>query len=287
MIKKKYIKILDKNIAYFDEGHGDNLIFIHGNPTSSYLWRNIIHSLKLKYRCIAPDLIGMGDSDKLNNVSNQSYSFFEHKKWLNEFIDNLNLEKKFHLVLHDWGSALGFDYAKENEDKISGIVYMEAIVCPLEWKDWPENARNIFKLLRGKAGEDLIYNKNIFIEKILPSSIIRDLSEQEMQEYKKPYLCGGYHRQPTLSWPRQIPLGGKPENINKLVYNYAEFMKETNINKLFINAKPGSILVGRQRNFCRTWKNQKEVTVKGIHFIQEDSPNEISYEIDLWLKETI
>tara|TARA_X000000950_G_C13852248_1_gene635000 strand:- start:391 stop:1254 length:864 start_codon:yes stop_codon:yes gene_type:complete len=287
MIKKKYIKILDKNIAYFDEGHGDNLIFIHGNPTSSYLWRNIIHSLKLKYRCIAPDLIGMGDSDKLNNVSNQSYSFFEHKKWLNEFIDNLNLEKKFHLVLHDWGSALGFDYAKENEDKISGIVYMEAIVCPLEWKDWPENARNIFKLLRGKAGEDLIYNKNIFIEKILPSSIIRDLSEQEMQEYKKPYLCGGYHRQPTLSWPRQIPLGGKPENINKLVYNYAEFMKETNIKKLFINAKPGSILVGRQRNFCRTWKNQKEVTVKGIHFIQEDSPNEISYEIDLWLKETI
>ena len=287
MIKKKYIKILDKNIAYFDEGHGDNLIFIHGNPTSSYLWRNIIHSLKLKYRCIAPDLIGMGDSDKLNNVSNQSYSFFEHKKWLNEFIDNLNLEKKFHLVLHDWGSALGFDYAKENEDKISGIVYMEAIVCPLEWKDWPENARNIFKLLRGKAGEDLIYNKNIFIEKILPSSIIRDLSEQEMQEYKKPYLCGGYHRQPTLSWPRQIPLGGKPENINKLVYNYAEFMKETNIKKLFINAKPGSILVGRQRNFCRTWKNQKEVTVKGIHFIQEDSPNEISYEINLWLKETI
>ena len=286
MIKKKYIKILDKNIAYFDEGHGDNLIFIHGNPTSSYLWRNIIHSLKLKYRCIAPDLIGMGDSDKLNNVSNQSYSFFEHKKWLNEFIDNLNLEKKFHLVLHDWGSALGFDYAKENEDKISGIVYMEAIVCPLEWKDWPENARNIFKLLRGKAGEDLIYNKNIFIEKILPSSIIRDLSEQEMQEYKKPYLCGGYHRQPTLSWPRQIPLGGKPENINKLVYNYAEFMKETNIKKLFINAKPGSILVGRQRNFCRTWKNQKEVTVKGIHFIQEDSPNEISDEIDLWIKET-
>ena len=254
MIKKKYIKILDKNIAYFDEGHGDNLIFIHGNPTSSYLWRNIIHSLKLKYRCIAPDLIGMGDSDKLNNVSNQSYSFFEHKKWLNEFIDNLNLEKKFHLVLHDWGSALGFDYAKENEDKISGIVYMEAIVCPLEWKDWPENARNIFKLLRGKAGEDLIYNKNIFIEKILPSSIIRDLSEQEMQEYKKPYLCGGYHRQPTLSWPRQIPLGGKPENINKLVYNYAEFMKETNIKKLFINAKPGSILVGRQRNFYYLYK---------------------------------
>ena len=287
MIKKKYIKILDKNIAYFDEGHGDNLIFIHGNPTSSYLWRNIIHSLKLKYRCIAPDLIGMGDSDKLNNVSNQSYSFFEHKKWLNEFIDNLNLEKKFHLVLHDWGSALGFDYAKENEDKISGIVYMEAIVCPLEWNDWPENARNIFKLLRGEAGEDLIYNKNIFIEKILPSSIIRDLSEQEMQEYKKPYLRGGNDRQPTLSWPRQIPLGGKPENINKLVYNYSEFMKETNINKLFINAKPGSILVGRQRNFCRTWKNQKEVTVKGIHFIQEDSPNEISYEIDLWIKERI
>ena len=287
MIKKKYIKILDKNIAYFDEGHGDNLIFIHGNPTSSYLWRNIIHSLKLKYRCIAPDLIGMGDSDKLNNVSNQSYSFFEHKKWLNEFIDNLNLEKKFHLVLHDWGSALGFDYAKENEDKISGIVYMEAIVCPLEWNDWPENARNIFKLLRGEAGEDLIYNKNIFIEKILPSSTIRDLSEQEMQEYRKPYLSEGYDRQPTLSWPRQIPLGGKPENINKLVYDYSEFMKETNINKLFINAKPGSILVGRQRNFCRTWKNQKEVTVRGIHFIQEDSPNEISYEIDLWIKERI
>ena len=288
MIKKKSLIVNDKRMTYVEEGIGRTLIFLHGNPTSSYLWRNIIAKLSKKYKCLAPDLIGMGGSDKLENVSKNSYSFLEHKKWLNDFLNNLNIDEKVILVLHDWGSALGFDYANSNSNKIDGIVYMEAIVCSLRWEDWPENARNIFQLMRKEGiGEELILKKNIFVEKILPSSIIRDLTEVEMENYRKPFKNSGEDRRPTLSWPRQIPIDGTPEQVCKIVDNYSEFMLNTNIKKLFINADPGSILVGRQREFCREWKNQKEVTVKGLHFIQEDSPNEIADEINLWIDEKL
>ncbi len=285
MIEKKFLTIDKKRIAYLDKGEGVNLLFIHGNPTSSFLWRNIIKGLDFKYRCIAPDLIGMGDSDKLENVSLKSYSFFEHKEWLKKFIKNLNLENKLYLILHDWGSALGFDFAKENPDLVAGIVYMEAIVCPLKWSDWPHNAKKIFQLLRSNPGIELIHKKNIFVERILPSSVIRTLSDTEMNAYRKPFLKEGFARQPTLSWPRQIPIDGSPIAVSELVDSYASFMKNSSLRKLFINAEPGSILIGRQREFCRTWKNQKEVTVKGIHFIQEDSPDEIAYEIDKWIQQ--
>ena len=285
LMNKKFIKIKNKNIAYVDEGEGNTLLFIHGNPTSSYLWRNIISSLKNKFRCIAPDLIGMGDSDKLDLVDNNSYSFKEHKSWLKIFIEEMQFNEKIILVSHDWGSALGFDYAKEHPDDIEGIVYMEAIVCPLTWNDWPYNAKKIFQLMRSEAGEELILEKNFFVEKILPSSIIRKLSDEEMSNYRKPFLNEGTDRQPTLSWPRQIPIDNTPETVNEIVKKYSEFMSNNNIKKLFINAEPGSILIGRQRDFCRKWKNQKEVTVKGIHFIQEDSPQDISNEIDIWIKQ--
>ena len=285
MIEKKFLKINSKKMAYVEKGIGKPIVFIHGNPTSSYLWRNIIYNLSKKYKCIAPDLIGMGDSEKLDNITKESYSFLEHKKWLNDFLDTLNLEEKIILVLHDWGSALGFDYAKNYSSKIEGIVYMEAIVCTLQWEDWPENARKIFQLIREKnIGEDLILNKNIFVERILPSSIIRKLKEDEMEAYRKPFK-EAKDRMPTLCWPRQIPIDGAPEEVIKIVEEYSEFMLGTDIKKLFINANPGSILVGRQREFCRRWNNQKEATVKGIHFIQEDSHTEISDEINSWIEE--
>ena len=285
MIEKKFLNLNNKKMAYVEKGKGKPIVFIHGNPTSSYLWRNIIKGLKDKYRCIAPDLIGMGDSDKLDNPSQENYSLKEHIKWFDGFINNINIDKKIILVIHDWGSAIGFDFAKKNPDKIAGIVYMEAIVCPMKWSSWPLDATKVFKLMRSEVGEELILEKNIFVERILPSSIIRKLSEEEMSQYRRPFLKVGTDRQPTLSWPRQIPLDGEPIEVVDIVKSYAEFMKNTNIKKLFINAEPGSILTGPQREFCRRWNNQKEVTVKGKHFIQEDSHAEISDEINSWIEE--
>ena len=282
-MNKKFTNVFSKKIAYVDEGKGQPILFIHGNPTSSYLWRNIIKVLVNKYRCIAPDLIGMGDSDKLDSPSQENYSLKEHIKWFDGFIASINVDKKIILVIHDWGSAIGFDFAKKNPERIAGIVYMEAIVCPMKWDYWPEDATKVFKLMRSEVGEELILEKNIFVERILPSSIIRKLSEEEMNQYRKPFLKVGSDRQPTLSWPRQIPLEGEPEEVINIVNEYAEFMKKTYIKKLFINADPGSILIGPQREFCRSWLNQKEVTVSGKHFIQEDSPQEIADEINLWI----
>ena len=227
----------------------------------------------------------MGDSDKLDNPSQENYSLKEHIKWFDGFINNVNIDKKITLVIHDWGSAIGFDFAKKYPDRIAGIVYMEAIVCPMKWSGWPEDATKVFKLMRSEVGEELILEKNIFVERILPSSIIRKLSEEEMSQYRRPFLKVGTDRQPTLSWPRQIPLDGEPIEVVDIVNSYAEFMKNTNIKKLFINAEPGSILVGPQREFCRRWNNQKEVSVKGKHFIQEDSHVEISDEINSWIEE--
>ena len=288
MIEKKSLIVNNKKISYVEKGVGKLLIFLHGNPTSSYLWRNIISDLSKQYRCLAPDLIGMGDSDKLDNITKNSYGFKEHKKWLYDFLKALNISEKIILILHDWGSALGFDYARSNSSKVEAIVYMEAIVCTLSWKDWPDNARKIFQLMREEGvGEELVLEKNIFVERILPSSIIRNLDIEEMENYRKPFKNPGKDRLPTLSWPRQIPIDGKPEDVYKIVEDYSQFMLNTSIKKLFINADPGSILLGRQREFCRKWKNQKEVKVKGLHFIQEDSPKEISYEIKLWIEENL
>jgi len=283
LMNKKFTTVQSKKIAYVDEGDGQPILFIHGNPTSSYLWRNIIKVLVNKNRCIAPDLIGMGDSDKLDNPSQENYSLKEHIKWFDGFINSINIDKKIILVIHDWGSAIGFDFAKKYSERIAGIVYMEAIVCPMKWSSWPEDATKVFKLMRSEAGEELILEKNIFVERILPSSVIRKLSEEEMSQYRKPFLKVGLDRQPTLSWPRQIPIEGEPAEVVNIVNEYADFMKKTNIKKLFINADPGSILIGPQREFCRSWLNQKEVTVRGKHFIQEDSPEEISDEINLWI----
>ena len=281
---KKKILINNKNIAYVDSGSGDPIIFLHGNPTSSYLWRNITPHLETQGRCISIDLIGMGDSDKLDNPDENSYLFEEHYHYISAAIESLTDDENISFVIHDWGSALGFNWCFNNPDSVKGIAYMEAIVKEMTWEDWDNDAKSIFQGFRSDAGESLVLEKNYFIEKVLPGSIIRALSSDEMNEYRRPFLNSGEDRRPTLSWPREIPIEGQPRNVCEIVNQYAEWMQTNDIPKLFINAEPGAITTGRIREFCRSWKNQTEVTVKGVHFIQEDSPDDIGKAISTWYK---
>jgi haloalkane dehalogenase len=276
---KKKAKVLDYTMSYVDEGSGDPIVLLHGNPTSSYLWRNIIPLLSEIGRCVAPDLIGMGDSEKLKTSGPDSYSFREHQKYLDALLDEIGVTANATFVIHDWGSALGFDWAYRNPDRVKGIVYMEAILFHYEWTDWPEDARRIFQGFRSPAGENMILDKNVFVELVLPNSVIRELTTAELDVYRRPFLNLGEDRRPTLSWPRQIPIEGEPKEVVDIVAAYSEWLSTCDIPKLFINADPGSILVGRARDFCRTWSNQEEITVAGLHFIQEDSPDEIGQAI--------
>ncbi len=282
---KKKISIDGKEIAYHQQGSGEPIVFLHGNPTSSYLWRNITPYLHDQASCISMDLIGMGDSDKLDNPDTNSYRFEEHFYYVEKAIKALTNNEKITLVVHDWGSALGFHWSYKHPELIKGIAYMEAIVKEMTWDDWDKNAKSIFQGFRSDAGEDLVLEKNYFVEKVLPGSIIRTLDADEMNEYRRPFLSSGEDRRPTLSWPREIPIEGEPGNVCQIVNEYAEWMKTNNIPKLFINAEPGAITTGKIRDFCRSWKNQTEVTVKGIHFIQEDSPDEIGKALSKWYKE--
>ena len=282
---KKKISIDGKEIAYHQQGSGEPIVFLHGNPTSSYLWRNITPYLHDQASCISMDLIGMGDSDKLDNPDTNSYRFEEHFYYVEKAIKDLTNNEKITLVVHDWGSALGFHWSYKHPELIKGIAYMEAIVKEMTWDDWDKNAKSIFQGFRSDAGEDLVLEKNYFVEKVLPGSIIRTLDADEMNEYRRPFLSSGEDRRPTLSWPREIPIEGEPGNVCQIVNEYAEWMKTNNIPKLFINAEPGAITTGNIRDFCRSWKNQTEVTVKGIHFIQEDSPDEIGKALSKWYKE--
>ncbi len=279
--KRQFVK--GSSMSYVEVGSGDPIVFLHGNPTSSYLWRNIIPYCETLGRCIAPDLIGMGDSEKLSPSGPERYSFVEHSEYLSALLEALGVDSNVTLVLHDWGSALGFNWAHQHQEAIKGIAYMEAIVQPITWDQWPEASRPLFQAFRSPEGEKIILENNIFIEKVLPGSIIRKMSEQEMAHYRAPFNEPGEDRRPTLSWPRQIPVDGSPENVVEIVNNYGAWLRKSNIPKLFINADPGAILVGEQREFCRSWPNQNEVTVAGTHFIQEDSPDEIGQAIADWI----
>jgi haloalkane dehalogenase len=281
---KKKIEVLGRQMAYVEAGSGDPIVLLHGNPTSSFLWRNIVPHLEGLGRCVVPDLIGMGDSDRLEDSGPDRYRFVEHREYLDAFYEAVGLGGGVTFVIHDWGSALGFDWANRHRDRVKAIVYMEAIVAPLTWDDWPEAARNIFQGMRSEAGEEMILDKNLFVELVLPGSIQRRLSPDEMDEYRRPFLEAGEVRRPTLTWPRQIPLDGKPEDVVEISRSYGEWLSTSEIPKLFINADPGAILIGRQRDFCRSWPNQTEVTVNGIHFIQEDSGAEIGAAIAEWLR---
>lgn len=284
--KKHFQDVLGKRIAYIEEGEGDPIVLLHGNPTSSYLWRNVIPGLQGCGRVIAPDLIGQGDSEKLPASDGPGrYSFHVAYRYLDGLLQAIGADQNVTLVIHDWGSALGFYWAQQHPQAVRGIAYMEGIVCPVTWADWPEAARGIFQGFRSEKGEDLVLQRNKFVDAVLPSSVMRPLGDEEMRHYRAPFLTPD-DRQPTLNWPRQIPIDGEPPEMVELVKSYGEWlMGTTALPKLFINADPGSILTGPQREYCRRWPNQCEVTVKGTHFIQEDSPVEIGQAVAQWMRD--
>ena len=283
-IDKKFARVLDQSMAYVEAGEGDPIVLLHGNPTSSYLWRGIMPHLAGLGRCIAPDLIGMGDSDKLEDSGPQRYRFVEHRQYVDALLDALGVNSNVTFVVHDWGSALGFDWANRNRHAVKGLAYMEAIVQPLTWQQWPEAALKVFQGFRSDSGESMVLSHNVFVERVLPGSIKRKLSEEEMAEYRRPFLEAGEARRPTLTWPREIPIEGEPADVTEIVTGYADWLRQSPVPKLFVNADPGAILVGEQREFCRSWPNQAEVTVSGIHFVQEDAPDEIGQAIAGWLR---
>ena len=278
--ERRRLAVLDSHMSYVEVGVGDPVVLLHGNPTSSYLWRNVIPQIDRQGRCLAPDLIGMGRSGK---AAGGLYRLADHVRYLDAWFDALDLQRVT-LVVHDWGSALGFHWARRHPDRVKALVYMEAIVRPVTWAEWPDAARKIFQALRSPGGEEMILAKNVFVERILPASVLRGLTAEEMEHYREPFREPGEGRRPTLTWPREIPVEGEPADVTGLVQQYAAWLSRSPLPKLFINGNPGSILVGAQREFCRTWPNQQEVTVKGSHFLQEDSPVEIGQAIARFLR---
>jgi len=266
-------EVLGTEIAYRDSGDpgARPVVFLHGNPTSSYLWRNVIPGVEPLARCLAPDLVGMGESGP---SSSGEYTFADHSRHLDAWFEAAAVRDAV-LVGHDWGGALGFDWARRHPERVRGLAYMETIVQPVTWDDWPVAARKIFQLMRSPAGEELVLQKNVFVERILPASILRTLRPEEMEAYRRPFAEPGESRRPTLTWPRQIPIDGEPPDVTERVRAYGRWLEGSDLPKLFVNADPGSILTGRQRDYCRSWPNQREVTVPGSHFIQEDSAVEI------------
>jgi haloalkane dehalogenase len=284
---KNTVEVLGRRMAYHERGEGPPILFLHGNPTSSYLWRDVIPELQGLGRLIAPDLIGMGDSAKLPDPGPDTYRFTTHREFLDGFIETvIPPAESVVLVVHDWGSALGFDWANRHRDRVGGIAYMEAIVRPVAgWDEWSAAATPVFQGFRSDKGEAMILDRNLFVERVLPGSILRKLTEAEMTEYRRPF-AGREDRWPTLTWPRQIPIAGEPAEVVAIVEAYSQWMAQNNIAKLFVNADPGAILIGGPREFCRKWKNQTEVTVPGSHFIQEDSGPAIGQAVANWLNTT-
>jgi haloalkane dehalogenase len=284
-LTKKTVDVLGNQMAYHERGQGAPVLFLHGNPTSSYLWRDVLPELKRRGRLIAPDLVGMGDSAKLPNPGPDTYRFVTHRKYLAGFIDAvIGPAQSITLVVHDWGSALGFDWANHHRDRVRGIAYMEGLPRPFAgWEEWSKTATPIFQGFRSEKGEEMILDRNAFVERVLPGSVLRKLSEAEMTEYRKPFL-GREDRWPTLTWPRQIPIAGEPADVVQIAADYSKWMAENDIPKLFVNAEPGAILIGPVREFCRAWKNQTEVTVPGMHFVQEDSGPAIGRAVAEWMK---
>lgn len=268
---RKRIPVLDTEISYVDVGVGEPIVFLHGNPTSSYLWRNIIPFLARHGRCLAPDLVGMGQSGK---SPKDAYRFLDQARYLDAWFEALGLTENVVLVLHDWGSALGFYRAYRYPDQVLAIAYMEALVQPRKWEDFPHGRDAMFRALRSEKGEQMVLNDNFFVETVLPKSILRTLSDQEMEAYRTPFKNQAA-RLPTLIWPRELPIDGAPADVAELVECYAQWLSKSPIPKLLVSAEPGALLTGRALEFCRTWPNQLEVSVKGIHYIQEDSPIEI------------
>jgi haloalkane dehalogenase len=281
-MKKRRQEVLGVSMAYVEHGQGDPIVLVHGNPTSSYLWRKVIPELSRTGRCIAPDLIGMGDSAKVFRGPH-TYTFLDHQAYLEAFLDAKGIVADVTLVGHDWGGPLVFDWGRRHADSVKAVVYMETMVTPMSWDDWPETATRFFQALRSEAGEEMILEKNLFVERILPASVLDPMPDDVLEVYRGPYRQVGESRRPTLSWPREIPFDAEPPNVAAIVEANESWLQGPHVPKLFINAEPGSILVGRQREVCRSWANQSEVSVRGLHFIQEDSGEEIGRAIASWL----
>jgi haloalkane dehalogenase len=271
----QYREVNGKRMAYVDEGQGDAIVFAHGNPTSSYLWRNVMPHLEGLGRLVAADMIGMGGSDKLRPSGPHRYNYAEQRDYLFGIWDALDLGDNVTLVLHDWGSALGFDWANQHRDRVQGIAFMEAIVAPTSWSEFPNSVRGVFQGFRSPDGEKMVLEQNLFVEAVLPGAIQRRLSDEEMDHYRRPFVNPGEDRRPTLSWPRNIPIDGQPADVVSVVEDYGRWLAKADVPKLFINAEPGAIVRGRVRELVRTWPNLTETTVGGTHFVQEDSPDEI------------
>ena len=274
-------RVLDSDISYVEVGQGDPIVFLHGNPTWSYLWRNIIPHVSDLGRCLAPDLVGMGQSGP---SPTKAYRFADHAAYLDAWFETLGLTTNVTFVLHDWGSALGFHRASRYPQHIRAIAYMEAIVQPRRWEDFPQGRDKMFRALRSEQGERLVLDENFFVETVLPRSIIRGMSEAEMDAYRTPFLQREA-RLPTLVWPRELPIEGQPADVTAVVERYGACLARSEIPKLFINADPGALLSGRARDFCLGWPNQRVATVKGIHYVQEDSPEEIGAALRTFLEE--
>jgi len=277
---RRSAQVLDTTMSFVDAGQGDPIVFLHGNPTSSYLWRNVLPHLDGLGRCLAPDLVGMGRSGK---SPRQAYRFVDHARYLDAWFDALDLTRGVVLVLHDWGSALGFHWARRHSERVQGIAYMEALVQPRRWEDFHGGRDAIFRALRSDAGERMVLEDNFFVETVLPKSIIRTLSNEEMEAYRAPFI-DLEDRLPTLVWPRELPIDGEPEDVVEAVEDYGAWLTTSQVPKLFIDAAPGALLTGRAREFCRTWPNQREVSVRGIHYVQEDSPDDIGSALREWVR---
>ena len=282
--KKKFVNVEGRRMAYVEMGMGNPIVFQHGNPTSSYLWRNILPKLSQFGRCVAIDLIGMGDSDKLPDSGADRYTFVEHQHYWGGALAALGIRDNVTFVIHDWGTALGFDWCRRNPAAVKAVCHMEGIVQRLTWEEWPTEATEIFHVFRSPAGEEAVLNNNVFVEGVLPSAILRKLTLEEMDAYRAPFLAPGEDRRPMLTWPRQIPLAGEPKDVCEIVDAYGAFMKDAPFPKLMIAGEPGMIMNGSAGTFARTWKNQEVVNVKGLHFLQEDSPQEIVDAVANWLK---
>jgi haloalkane dehalogenase len=281
--QKKRKLVLGLEMAYVDEGQGDPIVFLHGNPNSSYIWRNIMPHVQESGRIIAPDLIGMGDSQKLPDSGPDSYTFVEHRRYVDALLEALGVRERVTFVAHDWGSALAFDWAYRHPEAVKGLAYMEAIVKPYTWSEFPEAGRKVFQALRSPAGEQMVLEQNSFIEFNLPSGILRTLTDEEMNEYRRPFADPGEGRRPTLTWPRQLPIDGEPADVTEIVTAYGEWLSSSPVPKLFIQGNPGR-LQPSQLAFCRTWPAQSTVIVNGLHNLQEDSPDEIGQAVASWLQ---
>ncbi|MGH8874100.1 MAG: haloalkane dehalogenase [Acidimicrobiia bacterium] len=282
-MEKQFVEVLGRRMAYLAAGRGDPIVLLHGNPTSSFLWRKVIPAIEGLGRCLAPDLIGMGDSDKLDPSGPGSYRFVEHRAYLDGLLGALEVGERVTLVLHDWGSALGFDWANRHPEAVKGLVFMEAIVRPVTWEDWPEEGRAIFQAMRSEAGEEIILEKNVFVERVLPASVVEPLPEGVMDEYRRPFLQPGEGRRPTLTWPREIPIEGVPADVHEIVSSYSAWLAESEAPKLRVDADPG-FLTPVMRDTCGSWPNQEVVTVRGGHFLQEDSGEEVGRAMAAWLR---